>query len=57
MLKFKEWLAVREANAHTRLRRDAALGLKPITGLGSINGTSSALPWEVEKIEKKIKKK
>ena len=55
LLTFKDWMIQQESSPSTRLRRDAALGLKPIAGMGSINGHSTALPWEKDSIVKQDK--
>lgn len=58
LIKYSEWLQKQmESSPATRTRREIALGLKPVAGMGSLHGHSTAAPWEVEKIEKKIKKK
>lgn len=49
MISFKEWLA-KESSPATRLRWDAALGLKPPIPAASIHSHSTALPWQVEKL-------
>jgi hypothetical protein len=57
MISFKDWVITRESSASTRLRWDAALGLKPPIPDASIHGHSTALPWQVDKLTKKKKKK
>lgn len=58
LIKFNEWLAAQqESSASTRARREIALGLRTPTGMGSINGHSTAAPWEQENISKILKKK
>jgi len=56
MISFKEWLA-KESSPATRLRWDAALGLKPPIPDASIHSHSTALPWQVEKLKGKGNKK
>ena len=55
LLKFEQWLEL-ESSATTRARRDIALGLKPLAALGSLDGGSTARPWERLAIEKQIAK-
>lgn len=58
MISFKDWIIARESSPATRLRWDAALGLKPPIPDASIHSHSTALPWQVEKLKGKgIKKK
>ena len=57
MKSFFEWLKMRESSPFTRLRRDAALGLKPTIPDAAINSRSTAAPWEGESIKEKNKKK
>lgn len=57
MTSFKDWIITRESSASTRLRWDAALGLKPPIPDASIHSHSTALPWQVDKLTKKKKKK
>ena len=56
-LSFKDWLVHRESSASTRLRRDAALGLKPPIPSASLHSRSTASPFEVEKLSGKKKGK
>ncbi len=58
LIKYDEWLAKhQESTAFTRARREIALGLRTPTGMGSIHRHSTARPWEVEAITKRLKKK
>jgi hypothetical protein len=57
MISFKDWIITRESSPATRLRWDAALGLKPPIPDASIHSHSTALPWQVDKLTKKKKKK
>ena len=58
MISFKDWLITKEANASTRLRWDAALGLKPPIPDAAIHSHSTAAPWQVERLKGKgVKKK
>lgn len=58
MISFSDWIIARESSASTRLRWDAALGLKPPIPDASIHSHSTALPWQVEKLKGKgIRKK
>lgn len=57
MISFKDWIITRESSASTRLRWDAAMGLKPPIPDASIHSHSTALPWQVEKLKGKGKKK
>lgn len=58
-ISFKDWIITKESSASTRLRWDAALGLKPPIPAASIHSHSTANPWQVEKLinNKKRKKK
>jgi hypothetical protein len=56
-ISFRDWIQARESSAFTRLRRDAALGLKPPIPGASVHSRSTAHPFEVEKLGKKRKKK
>ncbi|MHA1948710.1 MAG: hypothetical protein ACW99G_03090 [Candidatus Thorarchaeota archaeon] len=50
--KFVDWLNQQdESSAFTRLRRDAALGLKPPIAAASIHSHSTAHPFEVDKLD------
>ena len=53
LIKYKDWL---ESSAHTRARREIALGLRTPVGMGSLHGHSTAPAWQVKSISKKIKK-
>lgn len=56
-LNYREWLrSQEESSASTRARREVALGLRTPTGMGSLHGHSTAAPWEVRNISKKLKK-
>ena len=58
LIKYGDWLATQqESSAHTRARREIALGLRTPTGMGSIHGPSTAPPWQQEAISKKLKKR
>lgn len=58
MLSFKDWLSNQEeSSAFTRLRHDAALGLKPAIPAASIHSRSTASPFETKKLAKKSKAK
>lgn len=57
MISFKDWIIAKESSPATRLRWDAALGLKPPIPDASIHSHSTALPWQVEKLKGKGKKK
>lgn len=56
-MSFKDWVITKESSASTRLRRDAALGLKPPIPDAMIHSRSTASPFEVKSICKKNKKK
>lgn len=56
-ISFSDWLLARESSAFTRLRRDAALGLKPPIPSASVNSRSTASPFENEKLADKPKDK
>jgi len=58
MESFKDWLHNRsESSGSTRLRADAAKGLKPAIPAAAIHSRSTASPFETEKLSKKSKKK
>lgn len=57
MISFKDWIIARESSPATRLRWDAALGLKPPIPDAAIHSHSTALPWQVDKLKGKGKKK
>lgn len=58
MISFRDWIIARESSASTRLRWDAALGLKPPIPDSAIHSHSTALPWQVEKLKGKgVRKK
>lgn len=57
LIGFRDWLQSHESSAWTRLRNDAALGLKPAPPLAGINSRSTAAPWQIEKLTKKHKHK
>ena len=55
---FLTWIAQQdESSAFTRLRGDAALGLKPKIPAASTHSRSTASPFETEKLGDKKKKK
>jgi hypothetical protein len=56
MISFKEWLA-KESSAATRLRWDAALGLKPPIPPASVHSHSTGLSWQVDSLSGATKKK
>lgn len=56
-LSFKDWVIAKESSASTRLRWDAAMGLKPPIPLASLHSRSTASPWQVEKLIGKKKRK
>ena len=53
MENFKTWLLKQESSAFTRLRRDAALGLKPPIPAAAVHSRSTASPFEVKQLTKK----
>ena len=58
MISFNDWVAAQvESSAFTRLRQDAANGLKPPIPDASIHSRSTASPWQVPKLKGKDKKK
>lgn len=54
MIKFSDWLDIREMSATGRRKRQAALGLAP--PVADIFSRSTPAPWEVERLEKALKK-
>ena len=57
VLSFKDWLQQQESSPATRTRRDVAFGLKPLSAVGSVDGHSTASPFERASIKKQMKKK
>ena len=57
IMSFKDYVLTKESSAATRLRRDAALGLKPPIPDAMLHSRSTASPFEVKEIQKKNKKK
>ena len=59
MITFIDWVAaqLKESSPFTRLRRDAAMGLKPEIPAASAHSHSTAAPWEIPKKKKKKKKR
>jgi hypothetical protein len=57
MISFRDWLLTRESSAATRLRWDAAMGLKPPIPDASIHSHSTAPMWQVERLKGKGNKK
>jgi hypothetical protein len=56
LIKYHDWLQQQqESSPQTRLRQDAALGLKPWQG--SLHGKSTASPFQVSKLGCKKRKK
>lgn len=53
MMKFTDWLAVRESSAFTRERDEAAKGLKP--PIADIYSRSTPPPAQADALEKKLK--
>ena len=49
--RFGEWIKVRESSPITRLKWDAALGLKPPIAPASVNSKASGLPWQVDALK------
>lgn len=54
MLKFSDWLKIRESSASTRLKRQAALGLAPPVADIFSHGTPP--PWQVDRLKSALKK-
>jgi hypothetical protein len=54
MIRFSEWIKVRETTAFTRARHDSARGLKP--PMADYNSHSTPKPWDGEQLEKNFKK-
>ena len=51
LTSFKDWMSVRESSPITRLKWDAALGLKPPIAPASVNSKATGLPWQVERLK------
>ena len=56
MIKFHDWLKVRESSASTRNKRDAALGLQPMYS-ADVFGHGTPPAWQAIRLIKKLKKK
>jgi ABC-type phosphate/phosphonate transport system substrate-binding protein len=56
MMKFSDWIQARETTASQRTRQAAALGLGPLIPAAAIHSHSTAPPWQVKAILKKLKK-
>lgn len=54
MIRFSEWMKMRESSPTTRLKTQVALGLAPPTA--SIFSRSTPPPWQVERLTKALKK-
>lgn len=54
MIRFSEWMKMRESSATTRLKTQVALGLAPPTA--SIFSRSTPPPWQVERLTKALGK-
>jgi hypothetical protein len=54
MINFKDWLELREMSASGRRKLQAALGLAP--PVADIFSRSTPPPWQVERLEKALKK-
>jgi hypothetical protein len=57
MISFKDWIIAKESSASTRLRWDAAMGLKPPIPDAAIHSHSTAPPWQVNRLKGKGKKR
>jgi hypothetical protein len=57
LTSFQDWIIQRESSASTRARSAAARGLMPVATVGSLDGHSTAPPWEAEQIKKAMGKK
>ena len=60
LISFSDWLSKKgwgESSAFTRLRRDAAFGLKPPISPAAVNSRSTASPFENKKLAKKKRRK
>jgi hypothetical protein len=59
MISYNDWIAkqIEESSAFTRLRQDAANGLKPPIPDAEIDSHSTAPPWQVPKLKGKGHKK
>lgn len=54
MIKFEDWLKIKESSAATRLKTQAALGLAP--PVADIFSRATPPPWQVERLTKALKK-
>jgi hypothetical protein len=44
--RFSDWMLASESSPITRLKWDAALGLKPPMAPASVNSKATAIPWQ-----------
>ena len=54
MIKFSDWVKIRESSPATRLKTQAALGLAP--PVADIFGHGTPPPWQVERLTKALKR-
>lgn len=54
MIKFSEWLKVKESSSATRIKTQAALGLAP--PVADIFSRATPPPWQVKRLKKALKK-
>lgn len=54
MIKFADWIKIKESSAATRIKTQAALGLAP--PVADIFSRSTPPPWQVERLTKALKK-
>lgn len=54
MIKFSEWLKVKESSPATRIKTQAALGLAP--PVADIFSRATPPPWQVKRLKKALKK-
>lgn len=55
MIKFNDWLKIKESSPATRNKTAAAFGLQPMYS-ADVFGHATPPPWQVEKLTKKLKK-
>lgn len=54
MIKFSDWVKIRESSPATRIKTQAALGLAP--PVADIFGHGTPPPWQVERLTKALKR-
>jgi len=55
LIKFSEWIKLKESSPATRNKWNAALGLQPMYS-ADVYGHGTPAPWIAERLTKKLKK-